>query len=114
MSVPVARWLGERLTTNEEFDEAKDSQFGRGRWPRAAWGHKGDRAQVDVSAWPVNWARPHLLDFLQYEGAPLSERATAGFLSRASRGNLRIPEDFLREAYEHLDGVRNQQRLIAV
>ncbi|HEU0018991.1 MAG TPA: DNA (cytosine-5-)-methyltransferase [Thermoleophilaceae bacterium] len=113
VSVPVAAWLGERLSTDESFAPAgEESSLQPGsRWPRAAWGRAGERHGVDVSMWPVAYARPHLHEFLDYEPIPLSARATAGFLSRAARGNLRIPEDLICEARAHLEAMQPQERL---
>lgn len=112
VSVPVARWMGERLKTEEVYEHANDRSLAYGdRWPRAAWGRTGERRRVDVSMWPVAHARPHLHEFLAYEPALLSARATAGFLSRAARGNLRIPEDLICEAQAHLEAMRPQVRL---
>jgi DNA (cytosine-5)-methyltransferase 1 len=112
VSVPVAKWIGERLRTSEAYAGHHESALEHGsRWPRAAWGRSGERRAVDVSMWPVAYARPHLHDFLEYEPAPLSARATAGFLGRAARGNLRIPEDLICEAQAHLATMTPQARL---
>jgi DNA (cytosine-5)-methyltransferase 1 len=61
--------------------------------------------------WPVAYDRQHLHEFLEYDTVPLSARATAGFLSRAARGNLRIPEDLICEARAHLEAMQPQERL---
>lgn len=112
VSVPVARWVGERLTTSETYGASSEGDLPYGaRWPRAAWGRNGERWAVDVSMWPIARSRPHLHKFLDYEPALLSARATAGFLSRAARGNLRIPEDLICEAEAHLDRMSPQARL---
>jgi DNA (cytosine-5)-methyltransferase 1 len=113
VSVPVAAWLGERLNTDESYAPAgEESPLQPGsRWPRAAWGRAGERRGVEVSMWPVAYARQHLHEFLDYDPAPLSARATAGFLSRADRGNLRIPEDLICEARAHLETMQPQARL---
>lgn len=114
VSVPVARWLGDRLTAGtESYDDTKDPKPRGSRWPRAAWGRAGMRREVETSMWPVKWSRPHLLDYLEFEPRPLSARATAGFLTRADRGSLRIPEDLLCEARAHLDSMTAQPSLIA-
>jgi DNA (cytosine-5)-methyltransferase 1 len=112
VSVPVARWLGQRLLTSESYEQ-DDAPLNSGRWPKAAWGRPGERRVVPVSLWPVQWDRPHLLDYLEFEPQPLSARATAGFLERAERGNLRIPEDFLCEAHAHLESMTTEPQLVA-
>lgn len=103
VSVPVARWVGERAQTTETYDSSRDERLDEASpWPKAAWGELGQRFRVNVSMWPVAYPRPHLHDFLQFEQNPLSARATAGFLKRAARGRLRIPEDLICEAEAHL------------
>lgn len=112
VSVPVARWLGQRLLATESYSQ-DDAELCGSRWPKAAWGRAGKRREAHVSMWPVRWDRPHLLDFLEFDPQPLSVRATAGFLERAERGNLRIPEDFLCEAHAHLVSMTTEPQLIA-
>jgi DNA (cytosine-5)-methyltransferase 1 len=111
VSVPVARWIGERLLATEAFSREGPALPTGARWPKAAWGRKGEREAIDVSMWPVAYPRPHLHEFLEYPTNLLSARATAGFLSRAGRGNLRIPEDLICEAEAHLDAMTPQGRL---
>lgn len=113
VSVPVARWIGERLLTSEGYDETGYPISQAAKWPRAAWGRDGMKWRVEKSMWPVRLPRPHLLDYLDFETRPLSTRATAGFLGRAHRGNLRIPEDFLCEAHSHLESMTIQPALVA-
>jgi len=114
VSVPVATWVGERLGCSRDFDAELGTEFlPGGRWPRAAWGHDGGRRALDVSMWPIAAPRPHLHDFLEHEPALLSARATAGFLARAARGNLRIPEDLICEAESHLEAMSPQKSLAA-
>jgi len=112
VSVPVARWLGQRLLTSESYRQ-DDTELHGNRWPKAAWGRPGERREAHVSMWPVRWDRPHLLDYLEFEPQLLSARATAGFLERAERGNLRIPEDFLGEAHTHLKSMTAEAQLVA-
>lgn len=114
VSVPVATWVGQRLGTRESFAPAASAKLAAGsRWPRAAWGMPGERHGVDVSMWPVAYPRPHLDEFLEHEPKLLSARATAGFLARARRGNLRIPEDLICEAEAHLRTMDPQLALAA-
>jgi DNA (cytosine-5)-methyltransferase 1 len=109
VSVPVARWVGERLRTSESYHATGDRSLDSGaRWPRAAWGRHEERRGVDLSMWPVAYDRPHLHEFLEFEPKLLSARATAGFLSRTRRGTLRIPEDLICEAEAHLDSMTPQ------
>jgi DNA (cytosine-5)-methyltransferase 1 len=112
VSTPVAAWLGARLTTSEDYDVADEVDLDHGsRWPTAAWGRAGERHSVDRSLWPVAHPRPHLHEFLHYEPRLLSARATAGFLGRAAKGNLRIPEDLIVECRLHLDAMTPQSRV---
>ncbi len=112
VSTPVAGWIGARLLTREQYAPEADAPLARGsRWPKAAWGGSSGRFASDRSMWPVAYARPHLHEFLKFEPSHLSARATAGFLTRAARGNLRIPEDLIAECEMHLDRMTPQGRL---
>jgi DNA (cytosine-5)-methyltransferase 1 len=110
VSTPVAGWVGGRIRAADAYAERATSPISEGtRWPAAAWGVGGTRSSVDVSMWPVAYPRPHLHEFLEYEQRPLSARATAGFLARAERGNLRIPADLIAECRDHLSAMTDQQ-----
>lgn len=109
VSTPVAEWVGRRLVTSEPYDSGEDRLLAASaRFPSAAWGDGGERRAVDRSMWPVSYRRPHLHEFLAHELKPLSARATAGFLRRAAKGNLRIPEDLIAECRAHLDTMTPQ------
>ena len=85
VSVPVARWVGQRLAEPGVFDEARIASAVRPgvSWPKAAFGSKGkDAFAVTGSMWPVIWPREHLADFFRYPRSPLSARAASGFKSR--------------------------------
>lgn len=108
VTVNVARWVGERLRSPGIYDPTWDDVLPDGApWPRAAWNDGTGRRRADVSSWPVHIEREPLHDFLDYEPALLSARATAGFLDRARRGSLRFPEGFLEALDSHLDSVRS-------
>lgn len=112
VSTPVAEWIGQRLRVTDEYDATDDAGLASGtRWPSAAWGRTGERCAVPRSMWPVAYARLHLHEFVEFEPNLLSARATAGFLSRAERGNLRIPEDLIAECRVHLEAMTPQGRL---
>jgi len=115
VSIPVAEWLGTRLGIPIEYDSQRDQPLGaKQRWPHAAWGRAGERRSADVSMWPVAWERPHLHSFLEHETTALSARATAGFLKRTRRGNLRISAGLIHDAESHLEAMTGQPQLIAV
>jgi DNA (cytosine-5)-methyltransferase 1 len=108
VSVPVARWVGERLAAPGTFERAKQRPLlARGlAWPRAAWGNGGKVYPVSVSMWPLATATPHLADFLQFPLSPLSHRATAGFLNRADISGLHFEEAFLDTVRKHVARTR--------
>jgi DNA (cytosine-5)-methyltransferase 1 len=103
VSSPVAEWLGHRL--NEpgfyftELDRAWPTK--RGSFPRAARFDGTRRHAVEIGMFPVWKKRLPLHKFLRYEGAPLSARATAGFLSRAENSSLRFVPGFLEAVRAH-------------
>lgn len=97
VSVPVGRWVGERLAEPGGFDEARvGEQLRPGvAWPKAAFGRPGHQAYaVEVSMWPVNTPRKHLSQFLEYPRVALSGRAAAGFKSRLDASPLKYPREF--------------------
>ncbi len=102
VTVPMAEWLGGALAQPREVPELVETEIGEGmRWPDAAWGENGQAWKVDRSSFPVQWERPALETFLEYEPKPLSLRATAGFLRRAEQGRLRFVDGFLDALHEH-------------
>jgi DNA (cytosine-5)-methyltransferase 1 len=108
VSVPVARWIGSRLLAPEPYDGCDDEELRASLpWPKAAWGAGGRAWRADVSSWPVRNPYEHLSDFLEHEIAPLSARATEGFLRRASASNLRFAPGFLEDVAAHLDRMKS-------
>lgn len=103
VSVPVARWIGERLAIESTIAEYESAPLPDGaRWPKAAEGGPGRRpASVDRSMWPVRLARPHLADFLGDDLPPLSVKGSDGFLSRAERSTLHFPPGLLEAIRGH-------------
>jgi DNA (cytosine-5)-methyltransferase 1 len=99
VSVPVSRWLGERLLAPRDYDPKHDWPVARsGSWPHAAWGDaNGGRFESSASMWPMAVQIPRLDDFLRYEGRPLSSRAAAGFLSRLERFGAKVPAAFVAD-----------------
>lgn len=107
VSVPVAQWVGERLLDPRPYDPAGDAELARdAAWPRAAWGADGEVKRADLSAWPVRTEYEHLHEFLVYEAIPLSERAAAGFLKRATASTLNFPDGLLDDVEAHVESLR--------
>ena len=107
VSVPVARWVGERLHNPQPYDASHDEPLPVGApWPKAAWGTHGRVSRADLSTWPVRHEYQHLAEFLGFDPSPLSERATAGFLRRADESSLNFPDGFLDDVAAHLAMVR--------
>jgi DNA (cytosine-5)-methyltransferase 1 len=102
VTVPVARWIGERLSNDRgEWPGGEREPVGR-QWPTAAWG-EGQKAYVaEVSEWPRREAYTRLGDFLEHETAPLSYRAASGFYRRTEESGLRFAPGFLAAVRRHL------------
>lgn len=104
VSVPVARWVGQRLSRPGTFQPSRSLVTPKtGSWTRAAWGYKGKVYSADVSMWPVRWPRQHLSDFLQFPLVPLSVRAADGFLRRAKLSTLSFEPGFLAAVANHVE-----------
>jgi len=100
VSVPVAEWVGSRLSATTTWKPLLPVPFDRrSAWPRAAFSDDGDVWTVEVSTWPVSKPAKSLQDFLKFPTKPLSHRALEGFLSRLSRGNLKRPAAFDRDLH---------------
>ena len=113
VSVPVARWVGERLKAGGHYDNYGEAPLAHDEaWPKAAWGAKGKAFRVQRSLWPVREPYQHLADFLSYPGNPLSARATAGFLDRTEISPLHFPRGFLRDVRAH--SIRMRRELASV
>jgi len=98
VSVPVAKWVGERLGSKPKPRPVLPMPFDRRKaWPRAAFSENGDAWAVELSTWPVSKPAPSLPEFLEFPTKPLSQRAMEGFLSRLSRGSLKRPASFDRD-----------------
>jgi DNA (cytosine-5)-methyltransferase 1 len=113
VSAPVAQWLGVNLVSPGGWSPDLVEPI-VGAWPDAGWGSEGQGFAVAASHWPVSTAPPALLDFLEHGLVPLSERATAGFLARASRSSLRFPPGFLQDVRSHLERTRSTPQLALV
>ncbi|MER2218889.1 DNA cytosine methyltransferase [Methylobacterium brachiatum] len=80
---PMAEWVASRLANPGMHDSSRDAALSGPRWPKAAWGVKGQRRAVRISDWPLGTPAPSLEAFLSSPLKPLSVRAARGFRSRA-------------------------------
>lgn len=104
VSVPVARWIGERLFAPGEYDTARDLPFpSAGKAPRAARFDGKHRFEVRIGTDPLGVRPPSLEDFLTDRDGqvPLSLKATLGFLSRTRRAKLRFEPGFIDAVERH-------------
>jgi DNA (cytosine-5)-methyltransferase 1 len=103
VTVPVAAWLGRRLSQpGFYFGDLDVAWPTRTAWPKAARYDGDRRVAVNIGMYPVWKKRLPLHKFLRYEGAPLSAKAAAGFLSRTEISSLRFPPGFLDAVRKHL------------
>jgi DNA (cytosine-5)-methyltransferase 1 len=110
VAVPVATWVGRRLVNPGAYDSSEDVPYQKGEpWPAAAWSHKGKIYRSEASDTPVWEPRPHLEDFLEFAGRPLSARAANGFLNRAGKGSLRFADGFLAAIEAHARRMETNQ-----
>lgn len=105
VTVDLADWLGFRLLEPMVYSRSQKVLPRKSQWPKAAWGNADAHYKVDVGQWPLGADFEPLSQFLEYPLTPLSERATAGFLSRAKSSRLRFRDGFLDGVSEHLDTV---------
>jgi DNA (cytosine-5)-methyltransferase 1 len=103
VSVPVAEWIGRRLREpGKVLDFSAAALKPHTPWPTAAWNVGQGRVRVAASEWPVRRKQQPLSMFLRYPTAPLSAKATAGFLSRAEVAPLNFAAGFLDAVRSHL------------
>jgi len=96
ISVPVARWVAERIKEPGavlEFDctPLRDGQ----RWPGASWNVGEGRTAVVASDKPIPTTNESIASFRDSTWTRLSDRALNGFIKRADEGGLRMPKGFL-------------------
>lgn len=108
VTVPVAAWLGRRLAQPGFYFGDLDTAWPKKTsWPKAARYDGSRRIAVNINAYPVWERRQALHKFLRHEGVLLSERATAGFLSRTETSTLRFVPGFLQAVRAHLRNVQS-------
>lgn len=103
VTTSVAEWIGSSVICASAGGlDFRGAKLSRGSsWPSAAWGNASERHAVELSMFPSELGHPPLSEFLEYRGAPLSARATRGFLLRARAGSLRFRPGFLEALDAH-------------
>ncbi len=103
VSVPASHWIGRRLRNPLPCLEfATRTMVDHRHWPTAAWNIGAGRTAVIASEFPIHSRRRSLESMIAERATDLSARATAGFLARASRAQLRFPAHFLPAVRAHL------------
>lgn len=103
VSVPVAAWIGKRLSRPKQAAEGRESALVSGTpWPHAAsYTPAGGRRTWLVGQYPTHPRAVSLMEFLRYPPKALSLRATRGFLSRLEQSGLDYPPEFLTALKAH-------------
>jgi DNA (cytosine-5)-methyltransferase 1 len=103
VSVPVAKWIGTRLSNPGQYDPLRDRPFPSvGKAPRAARSDGKQRFAVSISADAGGVQPVALATFLSHSGSDLSTRAAVGFLSRTRRARLRFQPGFIEAIERHV------------
>jgi DNA (cytosine-5)-methyltransferase 1 len=102
VTVPVARWVGQRLFAKGGDLPESDAIVAGDPWPGAAFGgpSKPPRS-VSCSERPL--ANVVTLQTCFEPSVRLSERATRGFYQRLAKSRLRRPEAFDRDLVRHIE-----------
>ena len=109
VSVPVARWVAERIKKPGrilEFAQAPLNERQSKKWPDAAWNVGKGQVEIVASDKPILASRPSISEFHDTSWTKLSDRALDGFIDRAVNGRLKMPEGFL-------DALRRADRKVA-
>jgi DNA (cytosine-5)-methyltransferase 1 len=114
VSVPVPRWIGRRIVSPGTYAVECDRSFPTvGKAPRAARFDGSKRHAVDISTDPLGLRGTSLSNVLGDDFTLLSQRATAGFLSRTRRAKLRFAPGFIEAVERHLEEVTQLESAIA-
>ena len=106
VSVPVARWIGERFARPQLPLAISGIPFRRdAAWPTCGWNLGDGPRKAILSSWPKRFKPKPLATFLRGPTKPLSCRATAGFFARARASSLHFPPRFLASVERHLRNV---------
>lgn len=109
--VSVSEWIGEQLMSPKKYLSEREKPLKYKKWPKAGWGAKGQKFEMDLSMWPVNDAYTPILEFLEYPLKPLSVKGASGFYSRALKcTQVRYPERFLNSLVTYIEKMSEEVR----
>lgn len=105
VTVPVARWIGGRLTDPGEPVHTRRTNLSlSGRWPSAAASASGEREAWELSEHPLSIRPRQSLSMIleQYGSDPLTWKATAGFTKRLKASSLARNSEFVLALDAHI------------
>lgn len=92
VTVDVVSWIAQKIICPSHYFVLLDKELKNGsKWPTAAYSRNGKRYISNATQFPKYREEISLLNFLQFEGKPLSEKATNGFLNRLNSGTVKCP-----------------------
>jgi DNA (cytosine-5)-methyltransferase 1 len=100
VSVPVSRWIAERIRDAAE-GKINGTDFAIDRLPKAAFFDGERRYETKVGAYPVLRKASPILNFLAFDPQPLSRRATHGFRVRYEMSPLQKNQQFMLALRHH-------------
>ncbi len=97
VSVPLAEWLGSGLALPQVWEAPEDIQVLRTDrpMPKSAFGSVEGRYEVATSTHVEVLSHQRIAEFLREPLKPLSARALAGYIHRATTGHKKFPAGFL-------------------
>ncbi|MHB1548160.1 MAG: DNA cytosine methyltransferase [Acidimicrobiales bacterium] len=104
VTVGVARWLGERLSSPGSPSGTSLRREEGAPWPSAAWGDRSGVFRVDVSEYPRHESYVHLRDVVDETAArPITNRGARGFYGRTLSAKLRFDPKFIADVVQHIE-----------
>lgn len=104
VTVDTVAWIAKKILHPKSYDYTKDKPLlTTAKWPKSAWGEKGERYISSSSLYPNTENRISLINFLKFPRKPLSLRATTGFYNRLKMGRMQYPTYFQTAILNHIN-----------
>lgn len=105
--VNMSSWVAERVFNPLPYETRNEKKIHRKKWPKAAFGYKGNVYEIPVSTWPVQYPGDGLSTFLRYPLKPLSYKGLHGFYTRAVSSELiNYPPEFITSMEKYLEDIK--------